>query len=231
MSLFASLGHGDIWALSGISFASPVNDLLDKKNFTLEELLEEDELIQEVKSKNERLITELSTGNSVGILLDYVIKPVAPLDAEAAEDPEAIKQHDLRRFKYPYMACEVFCCEVPEILKLLVEDFDGIYLDKLFSFLSINAKLDCYLAGYFEKILEMLFRRMTIPMMRYFNNSGTELLTTFLNHIDNYSIMQIVQRLMLPHIPFSNSAELENIPYDEIKEFYQVNSDSSPYFL
>ena len=37
---------------------SPVNDLIDRGNFTLEELLEEDELIQEVKAKNDRL-TEL----------------------------------------------------------------------------------------------------------------------------------------------------------------------------
>ena len=35
---------------------SNINDLLDKGEFSLEELLEEDELIQEVSSKNERLI-------------------------------------------------------------------------------------------------------------------------------------------------------------------------------
>jgi hypothetical protein len=35
---------------------SPINDLLDKGEFTLENLLKEDELIQEVKSKNERLL-------------------------------------------------------------------------------------------------------------------------------------------------------------------------------
>lgn len=78
MSLFASLEHGNIWALSGLSFAryikfniynhhllslfillfsSPINDLLDSGNFTLENLLCEDELIQEVKAKNDRLIT------------------------------------------------------------------------------------------------------------------------------------------------------------------------------
>lgn len=37
-------------------FISPINDLLDKGVFTLENLLEEDELIQEVKAKNELLI-------------------------------------------------------------------------------------------------------------------------------------------------------------------------------
>ena len=48
MSLFASLGHSDIWSISGISFASPLNDILDKESFTLEELLREDELLQEI---------------------------------------------------------------------------------------------------------------------------------------------------------------------------------------
>ncbi len=35
---------------------SPINDLLDSGIYTLEELLNEDELIQEVKAKNDRLI-------------------------------------------------------------------------------------------------------------------------------------------------------------------------------
>ena len=55
MALFSALGQGDIWSINGISFASPVNDILDKDDFELEELLEEDELLQEVKSRNTRL--------------------------------------------------------------------------------------------------------------------------------------------------------------------------------
>ena len=35
---------------------SPLNDLLEKDSFTLEEVLQEDELIQEVKSRNQKLI-------------------------------------------------------------------------------------------------------------------------------------------------------------------------------
>ena len=56
MSLFDSIGQSDIWSINGISFASPVNDILDKDDFELEELLQEDELLQEVKSRNNRLI-------------------------------------------------------------------------------------------------------------------------------------------------------------------------------
>lgn len=35
---------------------SPVQDILDKDEFTLQELLEEDELLQEVKAQNEKLL-------------------------------------------------------------------------------------------------------------------------------------------------------------------------------
>lgn len=221
MSLFASLGGaGDIWSLSGISFASPINDILDKSTFTLEDLLEEDELIQEVKSKNDRLIQFLLTPETLNLLIEYIIQPPTP-ELEGIGDDEVKTKRDLRAHKYPYMSCEVLCCEVPELLKMLVEEED--YLDKLFSFLSSDTILDHYLSGYFEKILEMLFRRMTVPMMKYLNVGGTDLLTKFLDHIDSYSIMQILQRLLLPHIAFSNSTELENIPYEEIKEFYQCN--------
>lgn len=77
MSLFASLGQGDIWSISGIEFNrylieldnfflkhqylmslsnSPINDILDKEQFSLEELLKEDELFIELKSHNTRLV-------------------------------------------------------------------------------------------------------------------------------------------------------------------------------
>lgn len=121
------------------------------------------------------------------------------------------------------MSCEVMCCEVQEMLQNLVEGNDGNHLEKLFSFLNQKNELDCYLAGYFEKILEMLFRKMTSQMMAFFNNSGVELLKLFLSHIQNYSIMQIVQRLMLPHLPFSNPSDPEAFSLEESKEVDQCN--------
>ena len=37
-------------------FYSSINDILDKEHFILEELLQEDDLLQEIKSKNDRLV-------------------------------------------------------------------------------------------------------------------------------------------------------------------------------
>lgn len=120
------------------------------------------------------------------------------------------------------MSCEVICCEVPELLSKLVEDRDGQWLDRLFDFLQQSDDLDCYLAGYFEKILEMLFRKMTSQMMVYLNRKGLPLFRQFLCHIRNYSIMQIVQRLMLPHLPFTNP-DADMLNFEDSKEVEQCN--------
>jgi len=90
-------------------------------------------------------------------------------------------------------------------MSVLVEGSDGKHFDAFFSFLDLESPLDLHLAGYFEKVAELLFRRMTVPVMMYVNTKGQTLLQSFTKHMDNYSIMQIVQRLLLPHIPFSIS--------------------------
>lgn len=105
------------------------------------------------------------------------------------------------------MSCEVICLEVPEILQMLAQHPDATFLKRLFRFLESPHELNCHLAGYFEKILEMLFRKETELIIGFINSGGLDMFGLFLNHIDNYSIMQIVQRLMLPHIPFSVVAE------------------------
>lgn len=51
--------------VSGLNTASPVDSILDKDNFTLEELLDEDELIQECKSLNARLTAFLKKKETV----------------------------------------------------------------------------------------------------------------------------------------------------------------------
>eukprot|EP00605_Chrysophyceae_sp_TOSAG23-4_P001912 GSChrysophyteH1.ASY1.ANO1.2110.1 assembled CDS len=199
MSLFAHLSQGDIWAISGISFASPINDILEKEEFTLEELLCEEELLQEVKSQNSKLHAFLSSEEVVEKLIAYIIVPAEPDSDEA------------RQFKYPYMACEVFACEVPDILQALIDN-DCRLLKYFFTFLELDAPLDQYLAGYFEKIMEMLFRHTTVPLMEYLNNPENNVLKNFMKHMNNYSVMQLVQRLMLPHIPFGMNVEEVVIP-------------------
>ena len=51
MSLLDSAGivTGDIWMNGAFTFDSPLKDLLDSEEYTLEQLLAEDELLQEMR--------------------------------------------------------------------------------------------------------------------------------------------------------------------------------------
>jgi|TARA_B100001142_G_scaffold251734_1_gene252060 hypothetical protein len=57
------------WRSPGIVQASPVDGILDRESFTLDDLLDEDDLIQECKSLNSRLV-DLCVTPSTQIALD-----------------------------------------------------------------------------------------------------------------------------------------------------------------
>ena len=130
-------------------------------------------------------------------------------------------------FRYPYVSCEIFCCEIQEILHTLVENDDSKLLKKLFSLLDLDVPINTYLGGYFEKILDMLFRRMTVSVIPFVNDGGVVLLRRLLGKIDNYSIMQIIQRLMLPHIPFLMPNDADEGMVDE-RQSYLCSWSSIP---
>ncbi|KAG5005819.1 hypothetical protein JHK82_023800 [Glycine max] len=134
------------WRMAGLSTASPVETILDKENFTLDELLDEDEIIQECKALNSRLINFLSGRAQVEQLTRYIIEE-APEDAEKK-----------RSFKFPFIACEIFTCEVDIILKTLIEDEELMNL--LFSFLDLNHSHSNLLAGYFSKAHQEIVKKL-----------------------------------------------------------------------
>ena len=74
------------WRMQGTPQASPIEAILDKDSFGLEELLDEDDFIQEVKSMNSRVISHLQQTRVIAQLLDYIVVP--PLEgARASSQP------------------------------------------------------------------------------------------------------------------------------------------------
>jgi serine/threonine-protein phosphatase 6 regulatory subunit 3 len=96
------------------------------------------------------------------------------------------------------MACEVICCDISEIIDTLVEANDGALIDQLFSLLKLDAPLDARLAGYFEKVVALLLQRKTLQMITYINKGGTDLFALFVKHIDSFSILELVRRILQP---------------------------------
>ncbi|RID46129.1 hypothetical protein BRARA_I02811 [Brassica rapa] len=169
------------WRMAGLSTASAVEAILDKDNFTLEELLDEDEIIQECKALNGRLLNFLRERVQVEQLVRYIIE-------EPLEDGE-----QKRAFKFPFIACEIFTCEIDMILKTLVEDEELMLL--LFSFLEAKETHNSLLAGYFSKVVICLLVRKTIPFMQFIKDHQ-EILNQLVDLIGITSIMEVLKRLI-----------------------------------
>ncbi|KAL9390905.1 hypothetical protein Peur_014825 [Populus x canadensis] len=169
------------WKLTSLSTSSPVESLLDKDNFTLEELLDEEEIIQECKALNTRLINFLRDRAQVEQLLRYIIE-------EPSEDAES-----KLAFKFPFIACEIFTCEIDVILKTLVEEEELMNL--LFSFLEPNRSHSALLAGYFSKVVVCLMLRKTVPLMNYVQ-AHQDVFRQLVDLIGITSIMEVLVRLV-----------------------------------
>ncbi|XP_010503168.1 PREDICTED: serine/threonine-protein phosphatase 6 regulatory subunit 3-like [Camelina sativa] len=169
------------WKLTALSAASPVESILDKDDFTLEELLDEEDIIQECRALNSRLINFLRERAQVEQLLRFIVEE-SPEDADSK-----------RAFKFPFISSEVLTCEIDVILKTLVDEEELMNL--LFSFLEPNRSHSVMLAGYFSKVVICLMLRKTVPLMNYVK-AHQNVFQQLVDLIGITSIMEVLIRLV-----------------------------------
>ncbi|CEH14755.1 SAP family cell cycle dependent phosphatase-associated protein [Ceraceosorus bombacis] len=99
----------------GFSSASTLDSLLDRPNVTLEEVLDEEELLQECKSQNQKLVQFLCQPRILSRLLEHVTGTAQVAGGSGKEWEEKV------RFKYPYVASEVLSCEIWSIVEAVLD--------------------------------------------------------------------------------------------------------------
>jgi serine/threonine-protein phosphatase 6 regulatory subunit 3 len=114
-------------------------------------------------------------------LLRYVVEEV-PEDSEKK-----------RSFKFPFIACEIFTCEIDVILRTLVEDEE--LMDLLFSFVKPDHPHSTLLSGYFSKVVICLMLRKTAQLMNYVQGHP-EIVVQLVDLIGITSIMEVLIRLI-----------------------------------
>ncbi|XP_024521407.1 serine/threonine-protein phosphatase 6 regulatory subunit 3 isoform X2 [Selaginella moellendorffii] len=169
---------GVFWKMAA---TSPIESILDKSGYTLEELLDEEQIIQECKSTNYRLVNFLRGKAQVQQMIRYIVE----------EAPEGASSE--RAFKFPFISCQVITCEVQDILKTLVEDEE--LLGFLFSFLDPSWKHGTLLAGYFSKVVICLLIREHAAIIRYLQGHK-DLLKNLVDLIGITSIKEVLMRLV-----------------------------------
>ena len=199
------------WRFGGYSNISTIDTLLDKPPVKLEDLLEEADLIQELKSHNTKLIEYLRDETNLHALLHYVVAPGPSAEAEEVEQDEKGKAPALdfeeeeripdeeqekaekKRLKYAFVACEILSCETWSITESLMSNTP--YLTEFWDFLRRPAPLDPLQAGYFTKVNETLLEKKTEDMLDFFK-SLPGIVPAILQHVDCPMVMDLLLKII-----------------------------------
>ncbi|CCJ28932.1 unnamed protein product, partial [Pneumocystis jirovecii] len=169
------------WRLGGFGFTngSTLDSLLDKApDLALEQVLDEDDLLQECKSHNPKLIEYLRDPNVLKQLLDYMI--IDNLD-------------DMAKQKYSQMACEILSCEMWSIYETIMENKTLLY--HFWGFLEKPAPLDPLQASYFFRVNEQFLEKKTDDMI-LFIQSIPNVMSKMLRHIETSAIMDLLLKMI-----------------------------------
>ncbi|GAA5816624.1 hypothetical protein MFLAVUS_010154 [Mucor flavus] len=176
---------------------STLDTLLDKEDVTLEEVMEEEDLLQEAKSLNPKLVEFLSKPEHIKCLLNYIT---------------ATDLDETKRFKYPFLASEIIACEIQQIIDAIVIEHKEELLVHFWSYLNRPAYpkrrasdtseekkeeigLDSLQASYFCKTIGVLLSKYPIEMMTFIQ-ADAENLSKILSHLQTSAIMDLLLTLV-----------------------------------
>ncbi|QSZ29576.1 hypothetical protein DSL72_004092 [Monilinia vaccinii-corymbosi] len=207
------------WRFGGYANISTIDTILDKENVTLEEFLDESDLIQEIKQHNTKLIEYLREDKILAKLLDYVVAP--KLETATSEEPGADskdastspnskgksrafsssllsvegedEEREKKRTRYAYVAAEVLSSDNWSICEALMENQS--LLRKFWEFLKLPVPLDPLQASYFTKVNEALLDKKTEDMLGLLKSiDGT--VKSMLQHVDSPMIMDLLLKII-----------------------------------
>jgi len=169
------------WKNFGFYTASAIDTILDSQDFTLEQLLDEDDILQETKAQNKKLIDCLSEPESLKKLLSYIAAEPAP-DADQK-----------RKFKYPFLAAEILASEIWQLIDAFYEQ-KGL-LDELYSFLEKEPPLNPMLASYSSRVAGV-FLQKKIPETIEYLKQKKDVISSFIKHLGNASVMDLLLKMI-----------------------------------
>ncbi|XP_067246062.1 serine/threonine-protein phosphatase 6 regulatory subunit 2 isoform X1 [Chanodichthys erythropterus] len=161
--------------------SSQVEKLLEKEDVTLQELLDEEDVLQECKAQNQRLLLFLTRDSSMLELLNLI-----------THEPPTDREEKLR-YKYANVACELLTCDVS-----LINDKvggDESLLNTLYNFLEQSPPVNPLLASFVSKTFGNLITRKTEQVIGFLKKKE-DFIGQVLKHLDTSAMMDLVLRLI-----------------------------------
>lgn len=207
------------WRFGGYANISTIDTILDKPDFTLEDLLDESDLIQELKQHNSKLIEYLREDAILKRLLEYVVAPRLEAFETPQESDDDVRgrnrlmpfshprtssrntdladndddEQEKKRNRYALVACEVLSSDTWSIYESLTDNKQLIR--EFWNFLSRPAPLDPLQASYFTKVNESLFEKKTEEMIDLLRSLPTAV-PDMLRHVECPMVMDLLLKII-----------------------------------
>ncbi|KAL2187815.1 SAPS-domain-containing protein [Thermothelomyces heterothallicus CBS 203.75] len=208
------------WRFGGYANVSTIDTILERDNFELEELLDESDLVQELKQHNARLVEYLRDPQVLEKLLRYVVAPklepvASPDDEEEDEDGDEKAKNALRastasegssraddtsredrekkRNRYALVSTEILSSDTWSMYDALMESKP--LLRDFWQFLKRDAPLDPLQASYFTKVNESLFDKKTEEMLDLLKSMDGAV-QDILRHVECPMIMDLLLKII-----------------------------------
>eukprot|EP01094_Clydonella_sp_ATCC50884_P004966 TRINITY_DN1394_c0_g1_i1.p1 TRINITY_DN1394_c0_g1~~TRINITY_DN1394_c0_g1_i1.p1 ORF type:complete len:604 (+),score=231.28 TRINITY_DN1394_c0_g1_i1:121-1932(+) len=173
----------NFWRSFGFYTPSPIDNILERDAFELEELLAEDDISQELNSHNKNLIAYLSKPNVLENIVRYVTEP----SYHADELDEA------KRKKYGSLCADILALEAWTIADGVTQN-EGL-VEKLCAFLEAEPPLDPVLAAQGSRIIGSLLKQKPAEIIAYIQ-SRDNAVQHFLGHLKSGPVMELLLKLI-----------------------------------
>jgi serine/threonine-protein phosphatase 6 regulatory subunit 3 len=168
------------WRFNYLS--SEIDTLLDKEDVTLLEIISEDDVLQECKAQNKKLVDFLTLPEHMTDLVNMVI--LEP----SSETEEKLK------YKFPNIACELITSDVNAITEALSSAEP--LLNSLVAYLDKESPLNPLQTSFFSKVMGLLITRKS-QLILDFLKSRENFIARLLHHMDTSAIMDLLLRLVM----------------------------------
>lgn len=168
----------------GFHNGSSIDSLLDKEDVSLEAILDEDDLLQECKAQNTRLIDYFQRSDVLQRLLGYVTGQ--------------IEGEDRGRFKYPYVATEVLCSEIWSIVETCLNKTDQLlvpFWETVLDRTPEDMKTRMTMASQFAKINAVFLSKKPAEMLKFIR-AQRDIVDRILQHIEMPSFSDLLVRII-----------------------------------
>ncbi|KAH6593163.1 hypothetical protein BASA61_004332 [Batrachochytrium salamandrivorans] len=162
----------------GFHNSSAIDSVLEREGATLEDVMTEDDFVQEVKSQSQKIVEFVCKPANIEKLLGYI----------TADDLDEAK-----KFKFPFIASEVFGCEIFAICDALVMNHE--ILSSFWKLLEKPPPLNALQASYFARVNHALLNRRTGQMLSFIRLHPNAI-RMLLDHIGTSAIADLILRLI-----------------------------------